>query len=69
MQISNISMEIGSFCVDNVGRNKKIIEEYIKNQMQEDLAYKQISLKEYIDPFTGEPVKKAKNKPPFRCSQ
>ncbi len=57
------------YCVDNVGRNKKIIEEYIKNQMQEDLAYKQISLKEYIDPFTGEPVKKAKNKPPFRCSQ
>ncbi|MCI5748117.1 MAG: IS200/IS605 family transposase, partial [Clostridium perfringens] len=34
------------------------IEEYIKNQIQEDIAYEQISLKEYIDPFTGEPIKK-----------
>ena len=46
--------------VDTVGRNKKVIEEYIKNQIQEDLAYEQMSLKEYIDPFTGEPVKKGK---------
>ncbi|MGM8224626.1 IS200/IS605 family transposase, partial (plasmid) [Clostridium perfringens] len=30
----------------------------IKNQIQEDIAYEQISLKEYIDPFTGEPIKK-----------
>ncbi|EOU1842122.1 IS200/IS605 family transposase, partial [Clostridium perfringens] len=44
--------------VDTVGRNKKAIEEYIKNQIQEDIAYEQISLKEYIDPFTGEPIKK-----------
>ncbi|NFF82808.1 IS200/IS605 family transposase, partial [Clostridium botulinum] len=43
-------------------RNKKIIEEYIKNQIQEDIAYEQMSLKEYIDPFTGEPVNKSKNK-------
>ncbi len=42
------------------GRNKKIIEEYIKNQIQEDIAYEQMSLKEYIDPFTGEPVNKGK---------
>jgi hypothetical protein len=28
-------------------------EEYIKNQIQEDLTYEQMSLKEYIDPFTG----------------
>ncbi len=48
------------YYVDTVGRNKKIIEEYIKNQIQEDLAYEQMSLKEYIDPFTGEPVKKGK---------
>ena len=48
------------YYVDTVGRNKKVIEEYIKNQIQEDLAYEQISLKEYIDPFTGEPVKKGK---------
>ena len=37
-----------------VARNKKMIEHYIKNQMQEDLAYDQMSLKEYIDPFTGD---------------
>lgn len=48
------------YYVDTVGRNKKVIEEYIKNQIQEDLAYEQMSLKEYIDPFTGEPVKKGR---------
>ena len=48
------------YYVDIVGRNKKVIEEYIKNQIQEDLAYEQMSLKEYIDPFTGKPVKKGK---------
>ncbi|MBN1057862.1 IS200/IS605 family transposase [Clostridium botulinum] len=44
------------YYVDTVGRNTKIIEEYIKNQIQEDISYEQMSLKEYIDPFTGEPV-------------
>ena len=39
--------------MDTVGRNKKVIEEYIKNQLQEDIAADQITLKEYIDPFTG----------------
>ena len=48
------------YSVDTVGRNKKIIEEYIKNQIQADIAYEQMSLKEYIDPFTGEPVNKVK---------
>lgn len=48
------------YYVDTVGRNKKVIEEYIKNQIQEDIAYEQISLKEYIDLFTGEPVEKSK---------
>ncbi|NFO48195.1 IS200/IS605 family transposase [Clostridium botulinum] len=48
------------YYVYTVGRNKKIIEEYIKNQIQEDIAYEQMSLKEYIDPFTGEPVNKSK---------
>ena len=50
------------FYVDTVGRNKKAIEEYIKNQLQEDIAADQISLKEYMDPFTGEPVDKSKKK-------
>ena len=48
------------YYVDTVGRNKKAIQEYIKNQLQEDIALDQISLKEYMDPFTGEPVKKGK---------
>ncbi|SHI07351.1 putative transposase [Clostridium collagenovorans DSM 3089] len=48
------------YYVDTVGRNKKAIEEYIKNQIQEDIAYEQMSLKEYIDPFTGEQVSKSK---------
>ena len=34
----------------------KKIEEYIKNQLQDDIAYDQLTLKEYIDPFTGKPV-------------
>ena len=46
------------YFVDTVGRNKKAIEEYIKNQIQEDVVSDQISLKEYIDPFTGEQIKK-----------
>jgi hypothetical protein len=46
--------------VDSVGKNKKAIAEYIKNQLQEDLAYEQMSIKELVDPFTGEPVKKQK---------
>ena len=44
------------YYVDTVGRNEKAIREYVKNQLQEDIAGDQISLKEYIDPFTGEPV-------------
>lgn len=41
------------YYVDTVGRNKKMIAEYIKNQLEEDYASDQISLREYIDPFTG----------------
>jgi REP element-mobilizing transposase RayT len=48
------------YYVDTVGKNAKKIEEYIKNQLQEDLTTDQITLKEYIDPFTGEPVKKGR---------
>jgi putative transposase len=36
-----------------VGRNKKAIKEYIKNQLEEDIVSDQISMKEYFDPFTG----------------
>ena len=41
------------YYVDTVGRNKKVIENYIKNQLQEDIINDQISFKEYIEPFTG----------------
>jgi len=48
------------YYVDTVGKNAKKIKEYIRNQLKEDWEYDQISLKEYIDPFTGEPVKRGK---------
>jgi len=48
------------YYVDTVGRNKKAIEQYIRNQLEQDYEEEQLSLKEYIDPFTGEPVKKGK---------
>ena len=48
------------YYVDTVGKNAKKIEEYIRNQLKEDLEYDQMSLKECIDPFTGEPVQKGK---------
>ena len=48
------------YYVDTVGRNKKAIEQYIRNQLQEDISTEQLSIKEYIDPFTGEPVGESK---------
>ena len=47
------------YYVDTVGRNKKAIAEYIRNQLQEDIATDQITLKEYVDPFTGDKNTKA----------
>ncbi len=44
------------YYVSTVGANKKAIQEYIRNQLQEDYADDQMSIKEYVDPFTGEPV-------------
>ena len=41
------------YYVDTVGRNKKVIEEYIRNKIEEDYVAEQISIKEYIDTFTG----------------
>ncbi|MBQ3004840.1 MAG: IS200/IS605 family transposase, partial [Clostridia bacterium] len=48
------------YYVDTVGKNSRKIKEYIKNQLQEDLVADQLSLKEYIDPFTGETMQKSK---------
>ena len=50
------------YYVDTVGRNKNAIAEYIRNQLQEDIADDQISLKEYIDPLTGARINKVKKK-------
>lgn len=57
------------YYVDTVGRNKKVIAEYIKNQLQDDIAGDQISIKEYFDPFTGEQVQEGKKKGLFRGRQ
>ena len=46
------------YYVDTVGKNKKKIEEYIRNQLQEDIASDQLSLFETTDPFTGEKYQK-----------
>ena len=48
------------YYVDTVGRNKKGLEQYIRNQLQEDVSAELLSLKEYIDPFTGKPVEEGK---------
>ena len=48
------------YYVDTVGRNKKAIEEYIRNQLKEDKEYEQLTMKELFDPFTGEPVTRDK---------
>ncbi|MDD6094244.1 MAG: IS200/IS605 family transposase [Clostridia bacterium] len=41
------------YYVDTVGRNKKQIQEYIRNQLIEDEQLDQMTIKEYVDPFTG----------------
>ena len=46
------------YYVSTVGKNKKAIENYIQTQLQEDIAYDQLSFKEYIDPFTGKKTNK-----------
>ena len=57
------------YYVDTVGKNAKKIQEYIQNQLKEDWEYDQMTLKEYIDPFTCEPVKQSKQDKPFRAWQ
>ena len=43
--------------VDTVGRNKKVVEKYIRNQLQQDYEEEQLSIKKFISLFTGQPVK------------
>ena len=47
------------YYVDTVGKNKKAIEEYIRNQLKEDEMMDQMTIKEYVDPFTGSKNSKA----------
>ena len=47
------------YYVDTVGKNEKKIAEYIREQLQEDMMEDQISMKEFVDPFTGEKNTKA----------
>ena len=42
------------YYVDTVGKNEKKIAEYIREQLQSDIMEDQISLKEFVDPFTGD---------------
>ena len=41
------------YFVDTVGKYETAIREYIDNQLKEDIMNDQLSLKEYMDPFTG----------------
>ncbi len=47
------------YFVDTVGKNEKIIKEYIRNQLQEDYIADQIGIEEYIDPFKKENSRKS----------
>ena len=51
------------YYVDTVGKNKKAIEEYIRNQLVEDELMDQMTLKEYVDPFTVARIVRHKNRP------
>ena len=42
------------YYVDTVGRNKEVIKKYIREQLQEDMVTEQLTLKELVDPFTGQ---------------
>ena len=46
------------YFVDTVGRNKKVIAEYIRNQLMEDLAGDKLTHPELFDPLTGEDRRK-----------
>ncbi len=66
-QFANLKYKYGNrhfwcrgYYVDTVGRNKEAIKKYIANQLQEDKLAEQLSMKEYIDPFTGESTKESK---------
>ncbi len=52
--------DVTSQYVSTVGANRKAIQEYIRNQLQEDYTDDQMSIKEHVDPFTGQPITEGK---------
>lgn len=57
------------YFVSTVGKNEKKIKEYIQNQLQEDIASDQITMKEFVDPFADEKEQEKKsifNKKPLK---
>ena len=50
------------YYVDTAGKNAKKIQEYIQKQLEEDKLNDQVSIKEYVDPFTSEPADKRNKK-------
>lgn len=65
----NRNFQARGYYVDTVGKNEKAIREYIQNQLQEDKLSDQMRMKEFIDPFTGEPMKLNNEKASLRGSQ
>ena len=57
---STIMLEVRSMEEKHCKNCHYYIQHYVKNQLQEDMITDQISIKEYTDPFTGEPVTKGK---------
>ena len=60
-QFANLKYKYGNrvfwcrgYYVDTVGKNRKAIAEYIRNQLIEDKQEDQLTFKEYYDPFTGD---------------
>jgi len=48
---SNRNFWCRGYFVSTVGKNKRVIQEYIKNQLREDIETDQITMKEFEDPF------------------
>ena len=49
----NRSFWCRGYYVDTVGKNKAKIAEYIRDQLKEDQIHDQMTLREFVDPFTG----------------
>ena len=41
------------YCADTVGKNERVIVEYIQKKLEEDYEHDQMTMSEYIGPFTG----------------